>query len=275
MTAMSNPIIEAIILGIIQGAAEFLPVSSSAHLVIFPLVFHWEYFGKAFDVAAHVGTLIALLVYFRGELGGLASGFFKSFRLGGLKENPEGKLAWFMIVSTVPAAIFGVLMGGWIEDHMSTVSSIAAMLILFGIILFAADRFGSKKRELKDVSWADSLLIGLAQALALIPGVSRSGITMTYALLSGFTRETAARYSFLISIPVIAAAALYEGGKMAVSGEVSCPLVPTLIVIITSALTGYAVVAFLLKYLRKHGFDAFVIYRLILGAFLLYLAFHA
>ncbi|MCD6309486.1 MAG: undecaprenyl-diphosphatase UppP [Candidatus Eremiobacteraeota bacterium] len=272
---MPHPTIEALLLGIIQGATEFLPVSSSAHLVIFPLVFHWEYFGKAFDVAAHLGTLLALLVYFRGELFGLVTGFFKSFCPGGLRNNPEGRLAWFMLISTTPAAIFGLLMGEWIAEHMNTVPKIASMLIIFGIILFMADRFGAKKREIKDLTWADALLIGLAQALALMPGVSRSGVTMTYALLAGFSRSASARYSFLISIPVIAAAAIYQVGKMISCGYLTCPLIPTIVVILASTITGYVIVAFLLNFLKKNKFDVFVIYRTLLGLLLLYFAFLA
>lgn len=270
---MPEPLLEALILGIIQGATEFLPVSSSAHLILFPLVFHWEYFGKTFDVFAHLGTLLALLIYFRKDICPIVSGFAKSISARNLKNNYEGKLAWFMLISTIPAAIFGGLMSNWIEEHMGAPNQIATMLILFAVFLFLADRFGQRKREVEDLTWADALLIGLAQALALMPGVSRSGITMTYALLAGFSRFAAARYSFLISIPVIGAAFVYHASKMLIAGELSFPILPSAIVIIVSTITGYSVIAFLLRFLNKHGFDAFVIYRILLGIVILFLGF--
>jgi len=258
-----QPTLEALVLGIIQGLTEFLPISSSAHLAVLPKLLGWEYFGKYFDVAAHLGTLLALLVYFWGDLTSLLQGALK-------KGGAERRLCWFILLSTIPALLFGGILSHKLESWFGGLISIGIFLIVFGLILGLADALGKKQKDFSQLKWPDALLFGIVQALALIPGVSRSGITITYGLAAGFNREAAARYSFLVSIPVIAAAGAYEGLSVLKHPQ-TFNLWPTLVVFITSFTAGFFCVKYFLQYLKSRNFTPFVIYRLALGGFILLL----
>ena len=255
--------LEALVLGIVQGLTEFLPISSSAHLVVIPKLLGWQYFGKYFDVAAHLGTLLALLIYFKRDLASLFDGLAK-------KEKASMKLFGFLLLSTIPALIFAAGLNDKLESWFGSLTSIGISLIVFGLVLSLADHLGKKQKEISCISWMDALWFGIMQALALIPGVSRSGITITYGLAAGFSREAAARYSFLLSIPIIAAAGAYEGLSLFKHTQVFSPM-PTLVVFIASFISGFFCVKYFLQYLKTKNFNPFVIYRVVLGGLILLL----
>ena len=269
-------LLQAAVLGIVQGLTEFLPVSSSAHLILVREVFGWgllddPHWNMIFDVSAHAGTFVALLAYFWGDIRRLISAFLVSFRAG-VGDVPERRLVWILLVATIPAGIAGWLGEDAIESFFRQLPMLlASLLVVFGLVLWTADRLGKRARELGEVGWLDGMLIGCAQALALAPGVSRSGITMTVGLARGMTRETAARFSFLLSTPIVGAAALF-GLKDAVGGMGALPhgSLPTLAVgFLTAALSGYLCIHYFLRYLQRHALAPFVVYRVVLGAFLL------
>jgi len=269
-------LIHAAILGLIQGLSEFLPISSSGHLILVREFFGWELLADAhwntiFDLSVHAGTFVGVLAYFWSDVLRLSGAFFSTFRYG-IAGVPDRRLAWILVVATLPAALAGVLGEDVIEAQLRQAPMIiAALLIVFGIILWLAEWRGRKARELDDTGWVDGIVIGVAQALALAPGVSRSGITMTAGLAFGMTRETAARYSFLLSLPIIGGAALY--GFYSVLGELShLPpgALPTFAVgFLSAAISGYLCIRYFLGYLRHHALAPFVIYRIAVGAFLL------
>ncbi|HUU55393.1 MAG TPA: undecaprenyl-diphosphatase UppP [Armatimonadota bacterium] len=269
-------LIHAAVLGIIQGLTEFLPVSSSGHLILVREFFGWElladtHWNTIFDLSVHAGTFAGLLLYFWSDVLRLAGAFFSTFRHG-IAGVPERRLAWILIAATIPAALAGVLGEDVIEAHLRQAPMIvAALLIVFGIILWLAEWRGRKARDLNDTGWADGLLVGLAQALSLAPGVSRSGITMTAGLAFGMTRETAARYSFLLSLPIIGGAALY-GLHNATQNASALPAgsAPIFAVgFLSAAISGYLCIRYFLSYLQKHALAPFIIYRIAVGVFLL------
>ena len=263
-------VLQAIILGILQGLTEFLPISSSGHLILVPWLFNWHFLldhpelNKTFDVALHLGTFISLLVYFRHDIVHLLAHWVHSVARRRV-DSPEAKLAWLILLSTVPAALAGVALEDVIVHRLGAPWMIAVLLILFGLLMYAADRFSPKDREIDDLEWEDALLIGIAQAVALAPGVSRSGITMVSGLLVRLTREAAARYSFLMSIPVVGGAALYQGVQVAQEGLPPGMAAPFVAGVLAAALSGLAAIWGLLAYLRRHDFTPFVIYRLVVG----------
>lgn len=269
-------LIHAAVLGLIQGLSEFLPISSSGHLILVREFFGWElladtHWNTIFDLSVHAGTFVGVLAYFWSDVLRLAGAFFSTFRHG-VAGVPDRRLAWILVIATLPAALAGVLGEDFIEAQLRQAPMIVAgLLIVFGIILWLAEWRGRKARELDDTGWADGIIIGVAQALALAPGVSRSGITMTAGLAFGMTRETAARYSFLLSLPIIGGAALY--GFHSVLGELGhLPpgALPTFAVgFLSAALSGYLCIRYFLGYLQKHALTPFVIYRIAVGAFLL------
>ncbi|MCJ7751407.1 MAG: undecaprenyl-diphosphatase UppP [Armatimonadetes bacterium] len=269
-------LIHAAILGVIQGISEFLPISSSGHLILVREFFGWELLADAhwntiFDLSVHAGTFAGLLLYFWSDVIRLAGAFFSTFRHG-IAGVPDRRLAWILVIATLPAALSGVLGEDFIEAQLRQAPMIVAgLLIVFGFILWLAEWRGRKVRELGDTGWADGIIIGVAQALSLAPGVSRSGITMTAGLAFGMTRETAARYSFLLSLPIIGGAALY--GFHSVLGELGqLPqgALPTFAVgFLSAAISGYLCIRYFLGYLQKHALAPFVIYRIVVGAFLL------
>ncbi len=251
-------ILQAVILGLAQGLGEFLPISSSAHLVLIPWLLRWTDPGLTFDVALHVGTLVAVIIYFWRDWWQLIIKGFTDVR------SAKGRLFWYLVVATVPGAIAGFLLEKKAETLFRSPLLIAIMLILMGIFLYWADHRSSKNIEMNNITFRTSLLIGISQALAIIPGVSRSGITMTTGLLMGLTREGAARFSFLLSTPIIFGAAMVK-----LPGVISDPSAITVdftIGMAVSFITGIASIGFLLRYVQTKDFLPFVWYRFILGA---------
>jgi len=262
---------EALFLGIVQGLTEFLPISSSAHLILIPKMLGWKaplLNSLTFNVALHLGTLLAVGAYFRGELRELARAAVRA----GLKRDPWGepkaRLAWFIVLGTVPAVIAGLTMQHKVAGVFRSPALIAGCLIGVSLIMGIAERWSVKRREIITMKPGDVLLIGLAQALALMPGVSRSGITIAAGLALRFKREEAARFSFLLGIPVILGAAVFELKKVAGIG-LDQSAITLLAGMLTAALAGYAAIKFLLAYLRSRTLYVFIIYRLILGAVVL------
>lgn len=252
---------QAIILGVLQGLAEFLPISSSAHLALTPWIFGWESPGLAFDVALHVGTLAAVLWFFRAQWAALARAAWRILSTRRI-ETEEEKRVLFLVIATIPGGIGGLLLAEYAETVFRTPALIATTLIIMGVILWAVDRFASQARPLGEMRWTHALLFGLAQVLALVPGVSRSGSTMTAGRAMGFHRESAAVFAFLMSMPITAAAAAYEVPKAIGEGGLGAPIVAG---VIASALSGWLAISVLLKYVARHGFGVFAAYRIALG----------
>jgi undecaprenyl-diphosphatase len=263
-------LLQAIILGIVQGLTEFLPISSSGHLILVPWLLQWDYlldnpdFNKTFDVALHLGTFIALVIYFWREIGVLLAAWARTLATRRLDE-PEGRLAWLIILTMVPAAIVGVLFEDIIVNTLGAPWLIAVLLIVFGAVMWAVDHWSRKVREVEDLRWRGALAIGVSQALALSPGVSRSGITMVTGMLVGLKREAAARFSFLMSIPIIGGAALYSGIGVVQDGLPPGTVAPFVTGMVSAALSGFAAIWFLLAFLRTHSFVPFAIYRFAIG----------
>lgn len=255
----------AAILALVQAITEFLPVSSSGHLILLPRLLGWSDQGLAFDVATNTGTLLAVIAYYRRELRDLVVGFFTGKAAPGEDFEPR-RLAWQLVLGTIPAAVCGLLF----HDRIATVARnpllIAANAVFFGLLLYAADRYWRRERGIADLSYADALWIGMAQALALNPGTSRSGITITAALFLGLARPAAARFSFLLSIPIGILAAGHELAGPILHGEAPAVGWPaTAVGIAVSAVAGYAVIGWLLAWLRKRSVAVFVVYRLALA----------
>lgn len=268
MTPTLSPL-QALVLAAVQGVTEFLPISSSGHLILVPYFLKWPDQGLAFDIATHVGTLLAILVYFRRDVRDLVVGFFTGQPLSADGDYNPRRLAWMIVLATIPAGIFGLLIKDWVETQARSALLVAGTTIFYGLLLGVADRVGRHARKLGDIGWQVALVIGMAQALAIIPGTSRSGITITAALLLGLTRPAAARFSFLLGIPIFSLAAAKQGLDLMESGVTAAELVPMGIGLAASALVGYAVIAWLLNWLRSRSLTVFVVYRLLLGAVIL------
>lgn len=259
---------QALALALLQGLTEFLPISSSAHLILVPVLTGWQDQGLAFDVMVHVGTLAAVICYFRIELKVMIREWFAS--LGGRGPlTPDARLTWAVLLGTIPAALAGLLAKDFIGQYLRTPLVIAGATIVFGLLLWWADRRGRRSRDEHTITWADVLFVGLSQALALIPGVSRSGITITAALLVGFNRQAAARYSFLLSIPIIALAGGWEAVGLLRASVPVASWTPLLVGALASGLAAYACIHFFLKLLARISMLPFVLYRLALGVVLL------
>jgi len=255
----------AVILALVQGLTEFLPISSSAHLILVPLLTDWPDQGLAFDVAVHFGTLSAVVAYFRAELAAMASSWFRS--LGSRYPDDEARLAWGVLLGTIPLGLCGLLFHDFIETSLRSPLVIATTTIGFGVLLWYADAKGPQTRCEYRLTAGRIAVIALAQVLALIPGTSRSGVTITAGLLVGLDRKAAARFSFLLSIPAILMAAGYEGSKL-LGGEQVVQWTPILLAVFVSAVSAYTCIHYFLKLLDRVGMLPFVIYRLLLGAFL-------
>jgi undecaprenyl-diphosphatase len=255
-------------LALLQGLTEFLPISSSAHLVLMPSLAGWDDQGLAFDVAVHVGTLIAVVGYFRHELAIMLADWLRS--IAGGEQTPEARLAWLVLLGTLPAALTGFFLHDMIEGALRAPLVIAATTIMFGVLLGWADQRGRRVRDETTLCISDVLLIGAAQALALIPGTSRSGITMTVGLALGLTRTAAARFSFLLSIPVITLAGGYQTVKLVQLAE---PVAWDMLFLGTAiaAISAWLCIHFFLQLVERIGMLPFVIYRLLLGAFLFWM----
>lgn len=263
--------LQAVVLAVVQGVTEFLPISSSGHLILVPRLFGWPDQGLDFDVAIHVGTLLAVLLYFRRDLRDVAVGFLRGpAAVPGLDYDPR-RLGWALLLGTLPAVAGGLLVKDLIATQARNPLLIAGTSIGYGLLLGVADRAGARRRELAEIGWGTALAIGFAQALALVPGTSRSGATITAALLLGFTRPAAARFSFLLSVPVLLAAAALDAVDLA-TGEVPAERLGLMgLGVAVSAVTGYLVIAWLLAWLRRRSLVPFVVYRLLLGAAILVL----
>lgn len=259
-------VFQAIVLGVLQGLAEFLPISSSAHLALAPWAFGWKDPGLAFDVALHLGTLVTVLWYFRKEWGALILSSIAILKQRRISTPDEWRVI-FLIVGTIPAAIAGLLLEEAAETAFRAPALMATTLMVMGVILWSADRFLPQARALENMTWRDALLIGLAQACALVPGFSRSGTTITGARLLRLDRTSAAVFSFLLSMPVTAAAAILK-----VPDAVREGITPPLVVgVVSAAISSWLAISVLLKYVSRHSFGIFALYRLALGVAILWL----
>jgi undecaprenyl-diphosphatase len=270
---------QAVILAIVQGLTEFLPVSSSAHLILIPKLLHWPDQGLAFDVALHAGTLIAVVVYFFRDWVELTlAGFGLNYPA---KASPaviehNRKMFWYLVAATIPGAIVGFLFEKKIEEYLRDPRPIAVAMIAIALLMWYAEYVSKLDRSMDRVRFSDALIVGVAQAAALFPGVSRSGITITAGLFRGMTRQTAARFSFLLSTPIIAGAAakeLPELIRMSRAGLVEIPISTIWISIAVSAIVGFLVIAFFLRYLQTRTLKIFIYYRIAFGIVILLLAF--
>lgn len=251
-------IFQAIIYGIVQGIGEFLPISSSGHLIALPLILGWKDPGLSFDVALHIGTLIAVIAFFWKDWITLITAGFTDHK------SKNGKLFWYIIAACIPGGIIGVLLEKKAETAFRNLALIGAMLIVMGIIMYIADKIDQNTVDVENIGFGRSFIIGVSQALAVIPGVSRSGITMSTGLFTGLSKEGAARFSFLLSTPIIVGAGALKFKDLVhttTAGEIPAVIVA----IVTSAIVGFLSIKFLLNYLKKKGFTIFVVYRLIAG----------
>lgn len=258
-------ILEAVVLGLIQGLTEFLPISSSGHLLIVPHVFGWDDPGAAFTAITQLGTIAAVLVYFRSDLARIFVGAWQGLRHAELRNTPEVRLFLMVALGTIPIAVIGLLFADLIETSARDIRLTAGMLIGFGLLMEAADRWAPQRDDIDDLSIRNGVLIGLAQAIALIPGASRSGSTITMGRFLGLQRQAAARYSFLLSIPAIVLSGTYQLKDI---GE-GTQMMPTLVATGVAFISGYLAIAFLISFLGRHGMTVFTVYRVMLGVVLL------
>ena len=257
-------LLEAIVLGVIQGLTEFLPISSSGHLRVVPALLGWDDPGAGFTAVVQLGTIAAVLLYFWSDLWSVAVQWTRSLWTRELRGSPHARLGWYLIAATVPIVVFGVAFQGQIETGARDLRLIASALIVLGIVLSVAERVSRRSKSIDDLRPLDGVAIGLAQSLALVPGVSRSGATISAALFAGCTRTDAARFSFLLSVPAVVLSGLYQLGD--VMGGDGPGLVATLVATVVSFVSGYASIAWLLRWLVTHTFTVFVVYRIALGA---------
>src|SRR4051795_812079 len=261
---------EAAVLGLVQGLTEFLPISSSAHLRIVGTAFGWDDPGAAFTAITQIGTEAAVVLYFRREIGRIIRAWVLSL-FGRRKGDPDARMGWLIIVGSIPIVVLGLLLQDRIETTFRDLRIVAIALVAFSLVLYAADRVGAKKLELDDLNVRDGVLYGLAQALALIPGVSRSGGTITMGLFLGYTRAAAARYSFLLAIPAVLGSGFYQAYD-ALSGDLAAGAVdwgPTILATVLAFFVGLSVIAWLLRYLDRGSFTPFVVYRVVVGLLVL------
>ncbi|HET9085114.1 MAG TPA: undecaprenyl-diphosphatase UppP [Candidatus Limnocylindrales bacterium] len=268
-----DSIIQALVMGIVQGLTEFLPVSSSGHLIIVPWLFGWDdafINSLAFSVMLHLGTLIALLLYFRDDWFRLIPAGFATIRDRSLKDDPDRKLAWLLVAATIPAAIVGALFSDFFETQVREIGLVALTLVVGGVILWVADHVGRQTKTVDDVTFPLAIGIGAAQTIALIPGISRSGISISAGRFAGLDRESAARFAFLMATPITAGAIVFEARKL-LTGEagVAVEVVPLIVGLVASLVSGVIAIRFMLGYLRTRSLDVFVFYRFILAAVVL------
>jgi undecaprenyl-diphosphatase len=262
--------LEAIVLGLVQGLTEFLPISSSGHLRIVPALLGWEDPGAGFTAVIQLGTMAAVLIYFRADLWRIARAWLRELRTPIPRASQDARLGWFIILGTIPISLFGIAFSSQIESGARSLYLIGSALILFSFVMILAERVGTRQRDLTEMNGRDGLFVGMAQVLALIPGVSRSGATISAGLFRGFDRLAAARYSFLLSIPAVVLSGLFELRKVGENGSPSAGA--TAIATLVAFVTGYAAIAWLLRYLSTHTLGVFVVYRIALGTLVLALA---
>ncbi len=263
--------IEAIVLGVVQGLTEFLPISSTGHVFVISQLLGWPDPGAAFTAVMQIGTECAVLLYFRKDLARIANAWIRSWpQLRSLHSmNSDARMGWLIIAGTIPIGVFGLLFAHQIETATRNLWLVAATLIGFGLVLAAADRLGAKRKSIQELRLRDGVAFGFGQALALIPGVSRSGATISTGLALGYTREAAARYAFLLAIPAVLASGLYEATKINDGGPVAWG--PTILATVVSFFVGLAVIAWLLRWVSTRSYLPFVIYRIVAGSLLLLL----
>lgn len=261
-------LLEAVVLGIVQGLTEFIPISSTAHLRIIPAFLGWNDPGAAFTAVSQIGTLIAVFVYFRKDIVALTRAFLHSLRSMKPDATRESRMAWWILFGTIPIGVCGLLFKDLIETEFRSLIVIALSLIILALLLAIAERIGKRRRSLDDMQLRDTLWIGLAQAVALIPGSSRSGTTITAGLFLHLSREDAARFSFLLSIPAVTLSGLYQLYQLreSLAGELGVALFVTVAV---SGIVGYLSIGFLLRYLHAHSTWLFIGYRIVLGTLIL------
>jgi undecaprenyl-diphosphatase len=257
--------LQAVFLGLIQGVTEFLPISSSGHLILMPYMFGWRDQGLIFDVAVNTGTLMAVIIYFRHEIKNLISGFSRSLQKGGLNNNPQGYLAWGVGIATIPIGIAGLFLKDHVETYLRHPHVVGAASIFFAIFLWFSDRNGSDKKTINDLTWRDAVIIGCGQVFALIPGASRAGMTMTAALFLGFNRESAAKFSFLMAIPV----GLLAGGLEFLELIKTQPTFEqwgyVAVGFVVAMVSAILVIHWLLDWVKSRNMTVFVVYRILLG----------
>ena len=266
-------IIQALLMGIVQGLTEFVPISSSGHLIIVPFLAGWDdefITSLAFTVMLHVGTLVALLIYFWDDWLRLVPAGLAALRDRSLADDPDRRLAWVLVAATIPAAVAGLLLEGLIASSFRSVGIVALMLVVGGVIMLLADRLGARTRSIGDVTFPIALGIGTAQALALVPGISRSGASITAGRIAGLDREPAARFAFLMATPITLGAILFEARGL-LTGEigVEVSIVPLVVGMVAALVSGLVAIRFMLSFLRRQSLDVFVLYRFGLAAVVL------
>ena len=263
-------LLQAVVLGTLQGLTEFLPISSSAHLRIFPELFGWGDPGAAFTAVIQIGTELAVLIYFRKDIWRIATMWLKSLVKPEYRGHLDARMGWFIIIGSLPIVILGVLLKDVIERDFRNLWIIGTTLIVLGIVLGIADRISSNRKQMKDLSLRDAVLMGAAQACALVPGVSRSGATITMGRFLGYEREAATRYAFLLAIPAVVGAGLFELKEIP-HGDNAYGWGPTIVATVVAFVVGYAAIAWLLRYVSTRSYLPFVIYRIGLGTLTLVL----
>jgi undecaprenyl-diphosphatase len=262
--------LQAIVLGIVQGLTEFLPVSSTAHLRIVPAFLGWKDPGAAFTAVVQLGTVAAVLVFFRDDLWRIARAFLRSLRDPAARRDHDARIGWYIVVGTIPIAVLGLAFKNPIEHQFRTLELVGAALVVFSFVMLAAERRSRRERDLAHLTARDGLIVGCAQALALVPGVSRSGATISAGLFLDFDRTAAARYSFLLSVPAVVLSGLFELRHLGDGG--GAPVGATAVATVLAFVVGYASIAFLLRYLTRHSIGVFAGYRMGLGAIVVALA---
>ena len=267
--------LRAIVIGLVQGLTEFLPISSSGHLIVVREMFHWHFLedNLTFDVALHLGTTVAVLAYFWREWLEMLTAPLPRRKTTSLPANPgsiyNARFLMLLVIGSLPAAIVGFALNDWVENEVRSPLVVGAMLIVFGLVLLFAERLGQKARQIAGAGWGDALLVGCAQAVSLVPGVSRSGVTITAALARGFRREDAARFSFLLATPVIVGAGSLKMTQAIVDGIPSSDIPVLLAGTVTAAVAGWASIGYLLRLVQTQSYAPFIVYRILAGVFFL------
>jgi len=263
-------LLRAVVLGVIQGLTEFLPISSSAHLAIFPKFFGWEDPGAAYTAVIQIGTEVAVVLYFWRDIWTIGSGWVRGVFSRAAREEPEWRRGWFIIIGSTPIVLIGLALEDLIDREFRNLWVIGTMLIVLGIVLGIAERVGRKAKPIDDLTWPHAVLFGLAQAAAVVPGVSRSGATISMGLFLGYDREASTRYAFLLAIPAVVGAGVYKL-KDIPGGENDYGTMPTIVGTLVSFAVGLAVIHWLLKYVSTRSYMPFVVYRIGLGSLVLVL----
>ena len=257
-------LLKAVVLGLLQGLTEFLPISSSAHLRIFPELFGWGDPGAAFTAVIQIGTELAVLIYFRKDIWRIASTWLRSLVRPEYRGHLDSRMGWFVILGSLPIVVLGILLKDTIERDFRNLWIIGTTLVVLGIILGVADRVSADRKQIRNLSLRDAILMGLAQACALVPGVSRSGATISMGRFLGYEREAATRYAFLLAIPAVVGAGVFELKEIP-GGDNAYGWGPTIVATVVSFIVGYAAIAWLLRYISTHSYTPFVLYRVVLG----------